>query len=236
LREKKVAYFFTNHFLKRAFDQRTFFKKSDPAGLASAHCRAFTLTEIAIVLGIVGFILGSIWAAASAVYSNMKISQAQEGITYTAQKTRSMFAGSNQTSATGSPQTITSSGMFPVSWVNLATDVIGNPWNQTPAASLSFVVGDSLNPTMFGIELDNISASGCVALISFYNSAASTANGGQVAGLAGTAVVDTTAATGTGVPIVLTNPLAPGFNAATSQCTGTGNTNSIGLIFDMRSM
>lgn len=38
--------------------------------------RGFTLTEIAIVLGIIGIILGAIWAAAATVYENMRAERA----------------------------------------------------------------------------------------------------------------------------------------------------------------
>jgi prepilin-type N-terminal cleavage/methylation domain-containing protein len=38
--------------------------------------RGFTLTEIAIVLGIVGLILGAIWTAASHVYANNRVTTA----------------------------------------------------------------------------------------------------------------------------------------------------------------
>jgi len=37
---------------------------------APNRCRGFTLTEIAVVLGIVGIILGAIWAATAMVYEN----------------------------------------------------------------------------------------------------------------------------------------------------------------------
>jgi hypothetical protein len=42
--------------------------------------RAFTLTEIAIVLGVMGMILGAIWGAASTVYANKKTTAALQEI------------------------------------------------------------------------------------------------------------------------------------------------------------
>jgi type II secretory pathway pseudopilin PulG len=42
--------------------------------------RAFTLTEIAIVLGVMGMILGAIWGAASTVYANKKTTSALQDI------------------------------------------------------------------------------------------------------------------------------------------------------------
>jgi len=44
------------------------------------HRRGFTLTEIAIVLGVMGMILGAIWGAASTVYANKKTTSALQEI------------------------------------------------------------------------------------------------------------------------------------------------------------
>jgi type II secretory pathway pseudopilin PulG len=202
--------------------------------------RAFTLTEIAIVLGIVGLILGAIWAAASAVYANLKVSQAQQGIVFAAQQTRALFAGSNQTGATASPQNITSPGMFPTSWAGTAVGNVGNPWNQN-TGNWSYVMGDKTNLSSFAVELDNISADGCSALMGFFNanaSTASTAGAGQVAGLVGNKAVVATQASGT--PGVITAALPAAWAAANfslpSVCTGTGNTNSIAIEFSMTNM
>ncbi len=56
--------------------------------------RGFTLTEAAIVLGIVGLILGAIWVAAAAVYENMRTNRANEQILKVAQAVRSLYASS----------------------------------------------------------------------------------------------------------------------------------------------
>src|SRR5882762_1552401 len=54
--------------------------------------RGFTLTEIAIVLGIVGLILGAIWVAAAAVYSNLRTSKATTELLNIVQNVRALYA------------------------------------------------------------------------------------------------------------------------------------------------
>src|ERR1700722_3675736 len=120
--------------------------------------RGFTLTEIAIVLGIIGLILGAIWGAASAVYSNKKTADAEQGIIATVQAVRSLFAASNNTAAASVGANITAPGMFPPSWVNYnataSANEYGNPWapsSTTSTNTFAYVIGDSGNPTQFGV-------------------------------------------------------------------------------------
>src|SRR5271170_6840773 len=56
--------------------------------------RGFTLTEIAIVLGIIGLILGAIWVAAAAVYTNMRTSKTTTELLDIVQNMRAMYATS----------------------------------------------------------------------------------------------------------------------------------------------
>lgn len=54
--------------------------------------RGFTLTEAAIVLGIVGLILGAIWVAAASVYDNLRVSTTSNQLIQIVQSVRSMHA------------------------------------------------------------------------------------------------------------------------------------------------
>ena len=69
--------------------------------------RGFTLTEIAIVLGIVGLILGAIWVAAAAVYNNLRVSHADTESS--AACARRAFAVSRQAARTAPASYLTDS-------------------------------------------------------------------------------------------------------------------------------
>ena len=195
--------------------------------------RGFTLTEIAIVLGIIGIILGAIWGAAATVYNNQKVADAERGITATAAAVRSLFATSLNTGAGAAPATITTPGMLPTSWTSGTT--YGNPWKNPSGGTSSYVVGDNTSATTlarFAVELDGLNDAGCAALLNYFGSASSSANGGQITGLVGTKLVTGAPTAGTSkvasVPVVL--------YAAASGCSGgTGNDN-IAVSFDMSKM
>jgi prepilin-type N-terminal cleavage/methylation domain-containing protein len=198
--------------------------------------KGFTLTEIAIVLGIIGLILGAIWAAASSVYANLKSNQAQQGILAAAQAVRSMFATSANT-GTAASTPITSPGMFPQNWVSAASaGKTGNPWHVNPTANFAFVIG---NGSQFAIELDGIADIGCSTIVSFYNSSASSAAGGQVPGLVGSTVsVATTTETGGAAQIGTTTgtATAPVFATGPSSCSGGKLLDNVAITFDMSIM
>ncbi len=81
--------------------------------------KGFTLIEIAIVLTIVGLVIGGIWLAASTVLNNNKKTEATRQVIQIVQNTKNLFA--NQTGAspaTGFTQAIAiSSGIFPAGMV-----------------------------------------------------------------------------------------------------------------------
>ena len=179
--------------------------------------KGFTLTEIAIVLGIIGLILGSVWAAASSVYKNMKISDTERAITSTAQSVRSMFAASG-TTGQGSATEITAPGMFPVSW-GTVVGAINDPWN-----GLAKVYG---NGPLFTVELAAVPPDACAALLNYFSLGAAT----KVVGLVGTSAIAASAAATLGSTGVA--PKATDFTA-TANCVAAKPVVQIG--FDIAQM
>jgi prepilin-type N-terminal cleavage/methylation domain-containing protein len=78
--------------------------------------KGFTLTEIAIVLGIIGLILGAIWTAAASVYANQRLTHTNTAILGVAQGIRSLYSTSSSTgyaAATLITPAMVSAGIIP---------------------------------------------------------------------------------------------------------------------------
>ena len=95
--------------------------------------RAFTLTEMAIVLGVVGLILAAIWSAASSVSDNNKIKRSQEQILQIVTNMRSLYA-TQQTFPPGTAHVDITPSMlvaFPSDMINASTGLPQNPWGTS---------------------------------------------------------------------------------------------------------
>ncbi|MFY9288933.1 MAG: type 4 pilus major pilin [Alphaproteobacteria bacterium] len=138
--------------------------------------RGFTLTEIAIVLGIIGLILGAIWVAASAVYNNLRTSRATTELLQVAQAVRSMYAtaatvdaGANMTTipftavAAGPQTTYVQAGVFPTDMVAGAGPyTVTNPWGGS--ANILSAQSTAANDS-FMILFDRVPQSACITMI-----------------------------------------------------------------------
>ena len=78
----------------------------------------FTLTELAMVLGVVGIILGAIWGSASMVYKKMQVNEGSRGLQGIVAKVRSIYASRHAFSyvaPTDITKALVQSGVFPAS-------------------------------------------------------------------------------------------------------------------------
>ncbi|WP_301100321.1 type 4 pilus major pilin [Propionivibrio sp.] len=142
--------------------------------------RGFTLTEAAIVLGIVGLILGAIWVAAASVYANLRVKQTSEQILTIAQAVRALHATSTTIPAGINALDVARAGGIPKDMLDDAlnpttvTDVWGGAVNILRGTQV--VAGDS-----FGISFARVPQQPCVDL------AVRNSGAGRDAGLLGIA-------------------------------------------------
>jgi len=176
--------------------------------------KGFSLIEAAIVLGIVGLVIGGIWVAASAVQTNLRESTASQGILQIVQNVRNLYYGQTvgaTTTGTGLEATLVAAGVFPGDMLQGSTPK--NPWNGTLQVNIS----DTTNG-YFQVYFPTIPQGSCIELISQNTNIASGI------GLVNIIVDDGTAATISTFPISpATAAGAGGCGAATNNVTWTFN-------------
>jgi prepilin-type N-terminal cleavage/methylation domain-containing protein len=133
------------------------------ADLHRQRRRGFTLTEIAIVLGIIGLILGAIWVAAAAVYNNLRVSHANTQVLQIAQAVRALYGNMNSTGVvadTDLTPTLIQARAVPNDMVNAAGTGLVNPWPQGTTGILTPAAADS-----FTIEMSSLPRDACINLL-----------------------------------------------------------------------
>jgi type II secretory pathway pseudopilin PulG len=110
--------------------------------------RGFNLIETAIVLGMVGIVIGGIWVGAATVSENIKVKKTIEGILAIARNIQSLISARDSI-AIGNSINITSTLIqaeaYPKDWINGST--VKSPFGgNVTSANLS-------SPPRFGINL-----------------------------------------------------------------------------------
>ncbi len=118
--------------------------------------RGFNLIEAAIVLGVVGLVIGGIWVAAAAVQSNMRESDTSKGLLQIVQNTRNLYYG--QTPTTTASTDITTSliaaNAIPADFI-ISTTAAKNPFNGAVTVSLTGNPNDTIAVSMAGVPKDS---------------------------------------------------------------------------------
>ena len=135
--------------------------------------RGFTLTEIAIVLGIIGLILGAIWVAAGAVYQNLRISKAQTELLQIAQGVRSLYAtqsvvdtaaGTDETSALIAAKVFPSDTISSSTVNNGVVSAVNGPWQGSTIKVYSATQPSGITGDSFGVIFMGVPAAACISM------------------------------------------------------------------------
>lgn len=131
-------------------------------GPARRRKRGFNLIESAIVLGVVGLVIGGIWVAAATMYENYKVGKTIEGVLtisrniQNAIKLRDTAAIAHSTNIIDA---VRDGEWCPKDWV-YANDV-KHPFGGDVGVRVLHLAG----PTRFRLELHDVPASACITLI-----------------------------------------------------------------------
>ena len=196
--------------------------------------KGFTLIEIAIVLTIVGLIIGGIWLAASTVFTNNKTQALSTDIIQVLQNTKTLFAGqgSSATSAGFTEDAAKQAGIFPPDMISssytaaapiivtpFSTDNSVNAFTVTPGATAGQLIYKIGTATPNGLP-----SQACISLLTTLGSL----NNMQKLGilkLAGTSAADLSAGG--------TAAVAPAAASAAGVCGAVGNANTITVTFSI---
>ncbi|HEU0117105.1 MAG TPA: type II secretion system protein [Alphaproteobacteria bacterium] len=150
---------------------------------AAQKRRGFTMVEIAIVLGVVGLIIGAIFTASSHVRYKMQVNDASNELSQISINIRNYYSG-RQTSyaalngaralnATPSAADFTYyTGLFNAATANIfpsemiAGGFVNNQWSQVAAnTAQAALAGSAGNPVQYVIEYNNLAQGPCTDLV-----------------------------------------------------------------------
>jgi type II secretory pathway pseudopilin PulG len=180
----------------------------------TAAKRGFNLIEAAIVLGVVGLVIGGIWVAAAAVQANLRKADAAKGLIQIVQNTRNLYYGQSPSATENITAQLVSAKALPGDFINGTNGI--NPFNGAVTVSIA----DTVNFDDIAVVYANVPKDACIDLTS-KNTNISTG-----LGLSAIAID----ATGGGTDATITTfPYLP-----TAAATNCGDTNSITWTFGLR--
>ena len=129
-------------------------------------CKGFSLIEAAIVLAVVGGVIGGIWVSAAAVIENYKVSKTAEGILTTARNIQDLIS-IRDSEAIGElyiTNQLIAAGVFPKDWVD-GTHVWADGTHANHPFGGIFYASNYINPSRADLVLVDIPRSACIKLL-----------------------------------------------------------------------
>jgi len=121
----------------------------------------FTLTEVAIVMGMIGFILGAVWWAASSARETQKGNDALNEMQTVVQNIDGIMMGQTFTTIGNITNNMIGAQSVPSTYVDAATPTTAdNPWSPK-----NFVVWSLAGGKTFRVSFYKVTEQGCVALL-----------------------------------------------------------------------
>jgi prepilin-type N-terminal cleavage/methylation domain-containing protein len=179
-------------------------------GTQSTPRRGFNLVELAIVVAVIGLLLGGVFIAASTVYENNRQTRALSQILQLVQNVRNLYAGASITTQ-ATQADLLNMNVIPSDMIT-GTSVV-NPWGNNAVNVAVSSTSSTLTVTNYG----SISQQGCVSL------AVKLSQSAEGYGLTGLNING-----GSSVTTVL-DPVA-----ARTQCSNSGNANYLNMTFNIR--
>lgn len=131
--------------------------------MAAQKKRGFSLIESAIVLGIVGLVIGGIWVAAASVQAANKRDDAAKALLQIVPIVRNLFKGFEITADLDITAAVFRSNTVPGTYIDEGAGVVRNPWNGSITVALIISNGA---PTQIGINMTNVPKSACIEITS----------------------------------------------------------------------
>ena len=189
--------------------------------------KGFTLIEIAIVLTIVGLIIGGIWLAASTVFTNNKARALSADAIQVIQNTKTLFGGQGaQASATGMTVSLAyTSGIFPADMMagTAAAPHVITPFNTDPTVD-GFDIPAATATTLqfqFGKGAQGLPSNACTQLLTTLGGSQNIQKLGITQLMGG--ATDVTPAAGASLSAA----------TAAASCVAVGNTNTVSVTFSV---
>ena len=192
--------------------------------MTTKNQKGFNLVEAAIVLGIVGLVIGGIWVAASSVYENNRTQRASQQLITIVQQVRKLSsnAGDLVTSSADVTSSLVTAGVFPADMVQGGQPK--NPWNgDVTVYGVNNAGGDT-----FWVNFNGLTRQGCTDIA--MNAAGQSKDAGlQAYAVSNAAITDAPSSStpATTAPTIVSLTTSSG-------CASTTNVNAAAFNFSLR--